>query len=1031
MAEAGRSQAEVARELVKSGTIEGGSARDEGGEITPPSSSGAARSSGAAAAAADDTDTPSNVPAALVDSSGGKASRSSSVVATEEDVALTPEEVEEQNKAAIGLQAQLRGRAARKELKQQNKAATGLQAAERGRAARKSGAAKSDDLEKEAKRRASLTRAVDKNSPRTEAEGDGAKGAEEASVSPRTALTNAIIKDVELQQSKSQEALEGDEGAVLTTDDLEEQNKAAIGLQAQLRGRAARKELDEQKQAAVRLQSQVRGRNARKNALDSSSAAEQEQEQEQEQTSAEALPALDGIDENAVVKIQSRTRGLLGRQAAQRHADKKQEDTALQHSVVKIQSRTRGHLTRKSAVERDARHEREKHQRDANASLLEGMDENAVVKIQSRTRGLLTRKAETQRQERAELLEGIDEDSVTRIQSRTRGMLARKKKCAEACSSSGAEEDAKLMQEAEAQFGEGGVYGVVAGAGDMADMDPDEVFAAKDVMAKRKIKQEALARRRLKEEARVRRERMAEDLRSRREEDLNLFKGGPAQQDLPPLNPSAPSGKPSNRGNFKRPANLKKMNVSGIAGMDPEEERARLGLPPSPRAKPAPTRVSPLKNHSPGLRSRDEMDAAMDSGPHISPHKLHLPSLGDMGGMDDDPYASRSSAPRRKVKKPLYKRLEENYQKEAAEAERKKNLEYQKIKMKKQMNAPSREEIAEHRSRVDSLKRDREEQGRRRRNDRDYERDERRRYEPIVARVKQPTVRDQFLSNEDPYQSSPTKAAHKHASPTNTFHRQIKKEMEEKKSARQKELDKRREKVERAKSYGDKVRRAAPGTENERDDGGDMQNNVQSYASPSRRPMRRTGKDPYNDGGGDGGGGYGDENYPLGGGGSDGEKDYYEVLAEKEARAQRTRNFRGPIRGGGGGGSGGEGPARMAPRRLGAGRQPLEPLAGSNRGDMVDAAERRAVGGSVDMLEGGDYDDHYSSPGARSRMKQPHQQKALRGGESQLDARTAAVMPKVSKWVANLMDSDGNEESLAKIYETGFQMLMAEKGISF
>ena len=83
------------------------------------------------------------------------------------------------------------------------------------------------------------------------------------------------------------------------------------------------------------------------------------------------------------------------------------------------------------------------------------------------------------------------------------------------------------------------------------------------------------------------------------------------------------------------------------------------------------------------------------------------------------------------------------------------------------------------------------------------------------------------------------------------------------------------------------------------------------------------------------------------------------------------------------------------------------------------------------MLEDRDYDDHYSSPSAQSRMQLPHKQKVIRGGVSQLDARTAAVMPKVSKWVANLMDSDGNEESLAKIYETGFQMLMAEKGISF
>ena len=99
------------------------------------------------------------------------------------------------------------------------------------------------------------------------------------------------------------------------------------------------------------------------------------------------------------------------------------------------------------------------------------------------------------------------------------------------------------------------------------------------------------------------------------------------------------------------------------------------------------------------------------------------------------------------------------------------------------------------------------------------------------------------------------------------------------------------------------------------------------------------------------------------------------------------------------------------------------------------------MGGRMNMLDEPDYGDHYRRPGSirRGRELERTQKQLMRSpagpftgqGGIDIDNRTAAVMPKVSKWVANLMNSDGNEESLAKIYETGFQMLMAEKGISF
>ena len=989
MAEPGRSQAEVARELVKSTTVSGGAVEGlEGGEIVPKKDPKPAASvDGEEEGGGGEGGTLGPAEENTIDNVGNvSASDAAAITKMQAQVRgrAVRKENESQNKAASALQAQIRGRVARKELEEQKQAAQVMQSRARGMLTRKS---MKQDGDATTKRKASLARAAEKHSPRVDEAGHD-------QVSPRTALANAIMMDVELQESKSREAPE-----------LSEAQNETVGADSHAAGNSSE------------------------------------------------LPDLGDIDEGAVLKIQSRTRGMLGRQAAQRHADTKQAED-YEESVVKIQSRARGHLARQVQNKRD-RHEEGKHSRSARSALLDGIDENNIVKIQSRTRGMLARKEAQKRHDdaalldgidesrvtkiqsrargmlarkdvktlhnNAALLEGIDEGSVTKIQSRTRGMLARKNKAGRGASGS----NEALYREAEEHFG-GASSDVNAGV-DTQNLNPDEVFAAKDALAKRRIKQEAAARRRLKEEARLRRERMNDELRARHERDIELFRGADGDMDggqsagLPPVShPSAPAGKPSNRANYiKRPANLKKINMADIGKLDPEDERQRLGLPPSPRGVPGGqsfSRMNSMKSPA-ALRSRDEMDVM--GGDPRSAQRPHLPSLMPQ----DDPYAQQPLIPRRKVKKPLYKRLEESYKRQEQEVERKKNLAYQKRKLQKHAHAPSREEIAEHRARVDALTREREDLKRRRKYNRDTDRDNRARYEPVVARVRQPTIREQYLSEGDPHQYSPTNEKGGGSTASNTtFRRQIKKEMEEKKTAKQRELDKRREKMERARMYGEKVRRAAPGTDNELEDGGDMQLSSQSYASPAGRVGGGARRQPS-----DNNGYYEDnrdENYSDDGA-VGGRKDYYQLLAEKEARTERVRTLK----------------AKGPRRRPGAGRPPLEPLSGADRRDIADAAEERAVGGRMNMLDVPDSGDQYRSPGSirrgrelnrtQNQLMKPPVGRSMKQGDTSVDNRTAAVMPKVSKWVASLMNSDGNEESLAKIYETGFQMLMAEKGISF
>ena len=957
----GRTQAEVAMELVKSTTVS--SEAYESGQEVPNASNRLLSTAdggdgpselGGNSASADQNNNKSNISIENSALDGLSAADTAAITKIQSQVRgrNSRREMQEQNDAASKLQAQLRGRIARKELEDQQKAALVVQSRVRGMNAHKSIVKKSEE------------------------------GVPE--VSPRTAMADAIMKDVEMQV----------EGA-----NRDAENKAASALQAQVRGRNTRKQMNEERLARAASM-----------------------------TTPEADDTVDVIaadtDElNAALKIQSRHRGALGRRAAQERADVKQKED-YEASIVKIQSRARGFLGRRMNPKSSPEHGGERASREARAALLEGVDQNSVVKIQSRARGLLARKNAQQRQERAQLLKDVDKNSVVRLQARARGMLSRKGVGGGGTRGETILEEVEpqsLLSRAEDQFGIG------AGLGPNTDVSPEEVFSSKEAAAKRKIKQEAMARRRLKEEARLRKARLAQEkeLSQRRDSDLEMFQSAAAaagvmtgglSSNLPPLNPSAPSGKPSGRGKYKqRAANLKGMNLSGVSNLDPDAERQRLGLPPSPRAPSLLESELSLKRRSPVSALRISQDDS-SSPLQVSPNRPKLPSLG-LGPPMHDPYGP--PVERRKLRKPLYKRFEENYKKQQAEAERKKNQEYQKLKMKRQLQAPSRDEILRHRRRVDALRKERDETVQRRRHARDDEKEMRTRYEPVVRQVRQPTIREQFLMDASPEKFSPSEGGGRgdrdSGGGESVYRRQIKREMAEKRSAKLRELDKRRDKIERARSYGEKVRRAAPGTVNQAEEGGDMELETQSYMSPTRtrrhlpprQESRRTNGRLAMDGGDDG------DQYSRRAAenkrtraGSDGDKDYYELLGEREARTEAEAS-RSRLRGS---------PVRRPP----AGRQPLMPLEPSStaRGRMADVAERRAIRG----------DTHVNAPGNDYNAEED--QVAL-SSKQPIDERTAALMPKVSKWVANLMNSDGNEESLAKIYETGFQMLMAEKGMAF
>ena len=148
----GRSQAEVARELIAAGGVEGG---PEDG--VPPITIVRTSSAESPGAGVDDTTKKAETGKSVEPIVGEDTEVGTK---TEESGDIITDVTESDSGAITKIQSQIRGRNARKELEQQNKAAAGVQAQFRGKLAR----GQVDDMK--AKREASLSRAAEKHSPR-------------------------------------------------------------------------------------------------------------------------------------------------------------------------------------------------------------------------------------------------------------------------------------------------------------------------------------------------------------------------------------------------------------------------------------------------------------------------------------------------------------------------------------------------------------------------------------------------------------------------------------------------------------------------------------------------------------------------------------------------------------------------------------------------------------------------------------------------------------------------------------------------
>ena len=243
--------------------------------------------------------------------------------------------------------------------------------------------------------------------------------------------------------------------------------------------------------------------------------------------------------------------------------------------------------------------------------------------------------------------------------------------------------------------------------------------------------------------------------------------------------------------------------------------------------------------------------------------------------------------------------------------------------------------------------------------------------------------------------------------------------MADKKSQRELEIEMKRDKLRRAKEYGEQVRRAAPGTENQKLNRPDLSDSEYGgdggggNGSPLKQRLRSL-NDRFKDR--DGGGG-------RGGGGS-------RMIVESDIHYQSPNNGGrkyweiddDDINGNNNGGGRGYTHHNNDYYRSPPNRKKESPTAQ----DMADMAER-----SFEMrrnLDQESYQDNGGGGGSgRGGGRKVNIQQQNNRGE--FSDNTNSPTGKMSRWVSNLIQTTDEEDNLAKVYETGFHMLMIEKGI--
>mmetsp|Transcript_38530 Transcript_38530/g.46566 ORF Transcript_38530/g.46566 Transcript_38530/m.46566 type:complete len:908 (-) Transcript_38530:403-3126(-) len=245
-------------------------------------------------------------------------------------------------------------------------------------------------------------------------------------------------------------------------EEREEQERAAIRIQAQIRGRQTRKNLSkkggdpvaaaapefdfdptEAEQAALKIQAVHRGRIARKE-VQSLRGQGSSLRQQMLAKAAEDLPDLDAYTDEmkaSVVKIQANARGMLTRKQTKKKPGQPhtpmevglpeaQFDEEQEAAVLKIQSAARGRQARKQVQSM-------KSQKEAPASALPDLsayseeEKRAILRIQTNVRGVQARDYVKKKRADAKQFQDMkysveDELAIIKIQAATRGHKSRK-----------------------------------------------------------------------------------------------------------------------------------------------------------------------------------------------------------------------------------------------------------------------------------------------------------------------------------------------------------------------------------------------------------------------------------------------------------------------------------------------------------------------------------------------------------------------------------------------------------------------------
>ena len=364
-------------------------------------------------------------------------------------------ETQEQEMAALKIQAVFRGKAARKCARpdtaayscgssdqEREIAALKIQSAYRGNAARKrvailkggvqkEGAKPSEDESEAAKKIQALQRgrvtrrSLSQVEKACHSEGSGDQEREAAALKIQSQHRGRAARK-RVCAMKEKQAVGGPEPEPEPAPEARD-HAAATKIQSVQRGRVARKqtqsrrdaqrEAKEQEAAATKIQSVQRGRTARKEA---------QQKTQVERDSAE--------EESAALKIQSLQRGRTARKQAASKAKQDSIDAGEEQerelAALKIQSVHRGNAARKAAAGRRRAHT----EQPATEQTKPSEDETeAAKKIQALQRGRVTRRSLSQ-VEKACHSEGSGdqerEAAALKIQSQHRGRAARKRVCA-------------------------------------------------------------------------------------------------------------------------------------------------------------------------------------------------------------------------------------------------------------------------------------------------------------------------------------------------------------------------------------------------------------------------------------------------------------------------------------------------------------------------------------------------------------------------------------------------------------------------